>query len=421
MRVLPASAGPAARLILATRGARAVADGCMAVVMPAYLLLLGFNAFEIGVLTTATLLGSALLTLVIGVRAHRDSLRMLLIAMSALMTATGVGFAFIAEFWPLLVVAFVGTLNPSSGDVSAFLPLEHSILAHSISDRDRTDLFARYSLVGSLCAAVGTLSAALPDWLARSLSLDHLAAFRAVFLLYGGIGVAVAFIYRTLPTQAVTGAAEGEGDKMAGLGPSRPIVLKLAALFSVDSFAGGLATQSLLVLWLFATFQLSVAAAAQILFWAGLLTSVSYLISARIARRIGLVNTMVFTHLPANACLFALPFAPNLWMAITLLLVRSLLSSMDVPARTSYVMAVVTPAERPAAASLTAVPRSLAAALGPSLGGLLLSTSPFGWPFLLGGVLKAGYDLALLGLFRNVRPREEAISCTPHIEKEKRV
>jgi MFS family permease len=379
----------------------------MAVVMPAYLLLLGFNAFEIGVLTTATLLGSALLTLAVGVRAHRGSLRMLLIAMSALMAATGGGFALIEEFWPLLVVAFVGTLNPSSGDVSAFLPLEHSILAHSIADRDRTDLFARYSLAGSLCAALGTLGAALPDWLARDFTVDRLIAFRAVFLLYGGIGVIVAFIYRALPRQVVTAGVGGGEEKTAGLGPSRPIVLKLAALFSVDSFAGGLATQSLLVLWLFDRFQLSVAAAAQILFWAGLLTSVSYLISARIARHIGLVNTMVFTHLPANACLFALPFAPTLWIAIVLLLVRSLLSSMDVPARTSYVMAVVTPAERPAAASLTAVPRSLAAALGPSLGGLLLSASPFGWPFLLGGALKASYDLALLGLFRNVRPQEE--------------
>jgi MFS family permease len=378
----------------------------MAVVMPAYLLLLGFDALQIGVLITATLLGSAVLTLIVGLRAHRGSLRLLLIAMSALMAATGGGFALIDDFWPLLVVAFVGTLNPSSGDVSAFLPLEHSILSHSIADRDRTDLFARYSLVGSLCAAVGTLTAALPDWLARGLAIDHLAAFRTVFLLYGSVGVVVALIYRALPREAPDGAPDGD-EKPAGLGPSRGIVLRLAALFSVDSFAGGLATQSLIVLWLFDRFDLSVASAAQILFWAGLLTSVSYLISARIARRIGLVNTMVFTHLPANACLFALPFAPTLWIAIALLLVRGLLSSMDVPVRTSYVMAVVTPAERPAAASLTAVPRSLAAAVGPSLGGLLLSASPFGWPFLLGGALKAGYDLALLAMFRNVRPQEE--------------
>lgn len=407
MRLLPPSAGPAVRFLLVTRGARAFADGCMAVVMPAYLLILGFDPLQIGILITATLLGSAVLTLVVGLHAHRGSLRLLLIAMSALMAATGGGFAVIHDFWPLLVVAFVGTLNPSSGDVSAFLPLEQSLLSHAIADVDRTDLFARYSLVGSLCAAVGTLTAALPDWLARGLAFDHLVAFRAVFVLYGCIGVAVAFIYRLLP--ADTGAPEAAegGKKPAGLGPSRGIVLKLAALFSVDSFAGGLATQSLLVLWLFETFHLSVAAAAQILFWTGLLTSVSYLISARIARRIGLVNTMVFTHLPANLCLFALPFAPSLWVAIPLLLIRGLLSSMDVPVRSSYVMAVVTPAERPAAASLTAVPRSLAAAVGPSLGGLLLSASPFGWPFLLGGLLKGAYDVGLLVMFRNVKPQEE--------------
>jgi MFS family permease len=407
MRILPPSAGPAVRLILITRGARAVGDGCMAVVMPAYLLLLGFNPLQIGILTTATLLGSAVLTLIVGLRAHRGSLRLLLIAMSVLMAATGVGFVLIHDFWPLLIVAFVGTLNPSSGDVSAFLPLEQSLLSHAIADRDRTDLFARYSLVGSLCAAVGTLSAAFPDWLARGSAIEPLTAFRAVFVLYGAIGVAVAVIYRRLPRDAVAATAANGETKAAGLGPSRGIVLKLAALFSIDSFAGGLATQSLLVLWLFDSFHLSVAAAAQILFWAGVLTSVSYLISARIARRIGLVNTMVFTHLPSSLCLFALPFAPTLWVAIVLLLIRSLLSSMDVPVRSSYVMSVVTPAERPAAASLTAVPRSLAAALGPSLGGLLLSASPFGWPFLLGGALKAGYDLTLLGMFRNVASVEE--------------
>ncbi|MGE5540439.1 MAG: MFS transporter [Gemmatimonas sp.] len=405
VRLLPASAGPDARLLFATRGIRAVADGCMAVVMPAYLLLLGYDAVHVGVITTATMLGSAALTLLVGFRAHAASLRPMLVAMAALMAATGIGFAAAREFWPLLIVAFVGTLNPSSGDVSAFLPLEQSVLSHAVADTERTDLFARYSLVGSLFGAAGTLLAAVPDWLARGGQIDRLAVFRGVFVAYAIVGIAVAVLYRRLPRHEA--AREADAPKPAGLGPSRGIVVRLAALFSVDSFAGGLATQSLLVVWLFATFGISVAAAAQILFWMGLLTAVSYLVAARIARRIGLVNTMVFTHLPANVALMALPFAPTLGVAIALLLVRGFLSSMDVPVRTSYVLAVVTPPERPAAASLTAVPRSLAAAVGPSLGGALLGVSPFGWPFLLGGALKAAYDVTLLAMFRGVRPPEE--------------
>jgi MFS family permease len=408
MRILPPSAGRAARLILVTRGARAVADGCIAVLLPAYLLLLGFDPFRIGVLTTATLLGSAALTLLVGFKAHGTSLRLLLIATGFLMAATGMGFAFVRDFWPLLVIAFVGTLNPSSGDVSVFLPLEQSVLSRSIADVDRTDLFARYSMVGSLCGAVGTLFAALPDWIPRLFAVDRLGAFRAVFLLYGAVGLAAALVYRGLPRDKMLADGGPERTKPAGLGPSRPVVLRLAALFSVDSLAGGLVTQSLLVLWLFATFHLSVASAAQILFWTGLLASVSYLLAARLAARIGLIRTMVFTHLPASLCLMALPFAPSVWFAVVLLLIRGLLSSMDVPARTSYVMAVVTPPERPAAASITAVPRSLAGAIGPSIGGFLLTLTPFGWPFLMGGALKVGYDLTLLALFRKVRPPEEA-------------
>ena len=185
------------------------------------------------------------------------------------------------------------------------------------------------------------------------------------------------------------------------------MVHQLAALFSLDAFAGGLVVQSLLALWLFQAFGLSLAVTAQLFFWSGLLTAVSYLAAAPLARRIGLINTMVFTHLPANLCLVAVPFATELWQAIALLLLRSLLSQMDVPTRTSYVMAVVTPAERQAAASLTAVPRSLAAALSPSLAGWMLGAATFAWPLLLAGALKIAYDLALLARFRHIRPPEE--------------
>lgn len=403
MLLLPPTASQAASLILAARGLRAVVDGCISVVLPAYLLSLGFGALQIGVLSTATLLGSALLTLAIGFRGARGGLRTLLLASTALMIATGCGFALADGFWFLLLIAFVGTLNPSSGDVSIFLPLEQAALSGTVGDRDRTALFARYSLVGSLCGAAGTLLAAVPDRLAEALQADLSSLFRATFVFYAVIGLVVGLVYRRLRPDHAARRRDGR----SSLGPSKAIVLKLAGLFSVDAFAGGLVIQSLLALWLFQAFGLSVSEAAIIFFATNLLSAVSYLVAARIAMRIGLVNTMVFTHLPANACLIALPFVDDLALAIALLLMRSLLSQMDVPTRISYVMAVVTPAERPAAAGVTAVPRSLASALGPSLGGYLLGLGGFAWPLLLAGALKAAYDVALLFMFRNVKPPEE--------------
>jgi len=402
VQLLPPSATAETRLLLAARGLRATSDGFVSIILPAYLLLLGFDALHVGVLATATLLGSALLTLAVGFTGVRRHTRALLIAASLLMVLTGLGFAALDDFWPLLVIAFVGTLNPSSGDVSVFLPLEHALLAAGVSGRDRTALFARYSLVGSLLGAAGTLLAALPE-LAASWGVAPLAAFKGMFLLYALGGLITALIYRQLGRAAVIDG----GPPPSALGPSRRVVYQLAALFSLDAFAGGLVVQSLLALWLFQAFGLSLAVTAQLFFWSGLLTAVSYLAAAPLARRIGLINTMVFTHLPANICLVAVPFATELWQAIALLLLRSLLSQMDVPTRTSYVMAVVTPAERQAAASLTAVPRSLASALGPSLAGWMLGAATFAWPLLLAGALKIVYDLALLARFRHIRPPEE--------------
>ncbi|MFZ1413294.1 MAG: MFS transporter [Defluviicoccus sp.] len=404
MRFLPASATPTAKLILISRSVRAVADGCISVLLPAYLLALGFDALQVGLLTTATLLGSALLTLTVGLYGSRAGVRNLLSITSLLMLATGIGFAAVSAFGPLLLIAFVGTLNPSAGDVSAFLPLEQTALTNAIADKDRTDLFARYSMVGSLLGAGGALLAVIPDHLAGLSGADRISVYRLAFVAYAAVGLVVGLIYRKLPADPPVHKTKAA----APLGPSRHIVFRLAALFSVDAFAGGLVVQSILALWLFQTFGLSVVATAQIFFATNLLSAISYLVAARIAARIGLINTMVFTHLPANVCLMIVPFAGDLGVVIALLLVRSLLSQMDVPTRTSYVMAVVTPTERPAAASVTAVPRSLASALGPTLGGgLLLAAGPFAWPLLLGGALKAGYDLTLLLMFRHVKPPEE--------------
>jgi predicted MFS family arabinose efflux permease len=319
------------------------------------------------------------------------------------MLGSGAGFASVTDFLPLLLIAVIGTLNPSNGDVSVFSPLEQSLLSHSVTTEQRTALFARYSLVGNLVGAIGALAAAVPGVLAQWDVLELKAAVQVMFALYGLSSLAALALYHRLDSARV----RGDEARTAPLGPSRGIVYRLAALFSLDAFAGGFAVQSLLALWLFLRFDLSVEAAGTIFFWSGILASASFLAAPAIARRIGLVNTMVFTHLPANIFCVLVPFMPTLPLALLFLFLRALLSSMDVPARASYVMAVVSPAERPAAAGITAVPRSLAAAISPAIAGYLLTVSSFGWPLVISGALKIVYDLTLLTLFRKVKPPEE--------------
>ncbi len=393
------------RLYLA-RGLRAFGDGFVSLLLPLYLLDLGFGAFEIGVIASATLLGSGALTLAVGLHAHRYHYRTLLLAASVLMVGTGIGFATVSQFWPLLIVAVVGTLNPSNGDVSVFLPLEHAVLSRVVADRQRTAAFARYAVVGTLAAALGSLAAGLPSPLAGLTGWTQRGALQAMFAGYALLGVAAAIAYRGLPRSLESKASRTR----TPLTRSKRPVYTLAALFSLDSFGGGFVVQSLLALWLYQRFGLSLAATGTIFFATGLLSAVSYLVAVRIAGRFGLVNTMVFTHLPANLCLVAIAFVPHVGLAIALLLVRSLLSQMDVPTRNSYVMAIVTPEERPAAASITAVPRSLASAGSPFIAGYLLSVSTFGWPLLLAGGAKIVYDLLLLATFRRLPPPEERAS-----------
>lgn len=393
--LLPEGVEELALPLLMGRALRAFADGYVAVLLPAYLLALGFSTLDVGILSTATLLGSALATLAIGAWGYRLHHRRLLLGAALLMMATGFAFAMQTAFWPLLLIAFVGTLNPSSGDVSVFLPLEHARLAEAGQGNARTALFARYSLLGALFAALGALAAVMPDWLVAQGGISHLSAFRGMFVLYGFIGGVVWLLYRRLPQLP----AETETPPTP-LGPSRSIVIRLAALFSVDAFAGGLVINSLMALWLFQRFDVSLAVAGVFFFWAGLLTAVSQLAAPWVAQRIGLLNTMVFTHIPANVCLILAAMAPNIELAIVLLFVRALLSQMDVPTRSAFVMTVVTPAERAAAASFTSVPRSLASAISPTLSGAMFAAGWLAAPLVACGVLKIAYDLALWRAFR---------------------
>jgi MFS family permease len=388
-------------LLFLARGLRGFGDGFAIIILPAYLSALGYDPIAVGLVATASLLGTALLTLAVGVVAPRFDLRTLLLWGAGVMVATGIAFPAAQHLVVIAIVAFIGTINPSGGDLGMLVPLEHAMLARGASDQERTKVFARYSLIGALTMAMGSLAASVPDLLVRN-GFAELAALRLMFLGYAALGIASALLYRRLPH------ARAEERHHAPLGPSRTTVYKLAALFSVDAFAGGFIAQSLLVLWLFDQFGLSLSAAAVFFFWSNTLSAFSYPIAAWLAKRCGLVNTMVFTHIPSSIFLILAPFAPNAYVALGLLLLRSALSQMDVPTRTSYVMAVVTPPERPAASSITAAPRSVASSISPAIAGALLTSTFPGLPLVICGALKIAYDIALLYSFRHIKPPEEA-------------
>ncbi len=378
------------RPVVVARAIRAFADGFASVLLARYLTHIGFSGFQVGVVVTATLLGSAALTLWAGLRLNRWRAQTVLWASCALMALTGIGFSTVTRFWPLVVVGFVGTLNPSGGDVSLFLPTEQSVLADLTEVHERPHRFAIYNLAAAFAAALGALASALPERIAHAYGYDVATVERLSFLLYVVTAVGAAFVYRSLHSHAALAPPR------RGLHKSKSIVIRLSALFSLDAAGGGFVVTSLLVLYLDLRFGLSQGATGATLAAAGTLTAFSQLVSARLARRIGLVRTMVFTHLPANIFLILAGIVPSAPLAIAFLLIRAALSQMDVPVRQALVMRVVEPDERAAAASVTNVPRSLASALTPALAGLMFTHSSFGWPLVIGGVMKGTYDLLLL-------------------------
>ena len=400
--MFPRTATADAARLVATRGARGFADGLVSVLLASYLSRLGFTPLQIGAIVTATLLGSAALMLIIGLAGHRWPRRSVLFGASLLMLATGLGFYAATGFWPLFLVAFVGTLNPSSGDVTLFLPTEQAVLSEAVEPAERTEIFAWYNLAGAFAGALGALASGGPAHLARLWRIEVAQAERLGFLVYAFFGALSAFAYRKLSRAVEPLPAKGA----APLAKSRGVVLQLAALFSLDSFGGGFVVQSLLALWLFRRFAVPVATAAAIFFAVNLLSALSQLVSSRLTARIGHVRTMVYTHLPSSIFLILAGLMPTLPLAALFLLLRSALSSMDVPARQAYVMAMVPREERAAAASVTNLPRSLAAAVAPLVTGLLLQRSNFGWPLICAGLLKVTYDLLLFAGFAHRRPTE---------------
>jgi MFS family permease len=382
---------PDGRRLIATRGLRGYADGLVAASLAGYLGdQLGYSATRIGVIVTGMLLGSAVLTMFTGTWGWRFQRRLLLRAGALLMVTTGLVFATSTTFFVLLALGVIGTMNPSGSDVSVVQPIEQSLLPLTTNEADRTHVFARYTFFGGSLAALGALSAGMParlDWPAKS-----------VFVVYAVAGVAMLGVYATMSPQV---EAAAQVTTPTPLGPSKRIVYRLAALFSLDSFGGGFAVQSLLVLWLLRRHHFSVGKAGVVLGVMQILSAASGFIAVRIERRLGPLRTMAFTHLPGQILLIAAALMPTAPLAVACLIGRSLLSSMDVPVRNAYVMSVVTPAERAAAASVTNVPRSLASALPPIAAGWMLDHSNFGWPLIIGGSLKIVYDLLLLRMARD--------------------
>ena len=394
-----------ARLILA-RALRGFADGLVSVVLPTHLALLGFSASRVGALVTVALLGSALLTLAVGLYGARLAPRRVLLAATALFAATGLGFGGFDAYPWLLLVAFVGTLNPTAGDLSVFLPTEVALLGHEPDVRRRTTLFARYAVAGAVAGALGSLAVGLPQLAMTRFGVAEDAALRACFLIYAAFAPLLALVYVGLGAEADAPVRDASGAS-APLARSRRVVLHLSGLFALDSFGGGFAVQSLQALWLYERFGLTLAQAGTFFFAISLVSAAGQLLSPRLAARIGLVETMVFTHIPANLFLIGAAFMPSAPLALGFLLARAATSQMDVPARQSYVMAVVPPEERTAAAGVTNVPRSLAGALSPFLAGWMLEQSSFGWHLVAAGALKIVYDLLLLWQFRAVPPHRE--------------
>ena len=404
--LLPPSATPDAGRLITARVVRAFADGMVSVLLPAYLSQLGRNAAEIGAIATATLLGSAALTLALGLRSQRWPAKTLLLASCALMAATGLGFASVTAFLPLLVIAFVGTLNPTAGDVSVFLPIEQSLIASQVHASELATLYARSNVAAGVAGALGAAASALPVPLSALYGLGTLDGLRLAFFVYAFAACSAAWLYSGLQPQRLAPA-----EQRAAHGPllrSRAIVLKLSALFTLDSFGGGFVAQSLLALWLFQRFSFSVADAAGFFFATSLLSGASQLLSPVIARRIGLVRTAVFTHLPANLFLITAALMPNATLAVTFLLLRMALASMDAPVRQAFVMSVVPNEERAAAAAVTNVPRSLGGSAAPLIAGYLLAATSFGWPLIIAGSLKVLYDLLLLRGYQHQQHHHDA-------------
>ena len=401
------------RLLFASRFIRLFGYGALSIVLVLYLVAAGLSEWETGLLLSATLLGDTLVSLYLTTRADRFGRRRMLIAGAALMTIAGVVFALTHQFWLLVVVGTIGVISPSGHEVGPFLPIEQAALSQVIPDRLRTDVFAWYTLAGSLASACGSLVAGvLTDALQTSWS--PVASYRSVVILYATLGLVLCALFLRLsaaaeaPPVARLDAGASAFARLSGLHRSQRVVLRLSGLFALDSFGGGFVVQSFAAYWFHLRYGVDPATLGALFFAANVVAGFSALAASRLANRIGLINTMVVTHLPSNVLLMLIPLMPNLPLAATLLLLRFSISQMDVPTRQSYTMAVVAPDERAAASGITGVARTTGAAISPLFAGLLFAQPALlNVPFYIAGILKSAYDLLLFRAFRRLKPPEE--------------
>jgi predicted MFS family arabinose efflux permease len=397
--------GSDARLLFVTRTARLFAYGFLAVVLVLYLAALGFDGAAIGLLLALTLLGDTVISLWLTTHADRIGRRRVLFVGALLMAGAGIVFAATTAYPILVLAATIGVISPSGNEVGPFLAVEQSSLAQTVADERRTTVFAWYNLVGQVAVAVGALAAGFAVQALGQAGLSVAAADRLVVVGYAIVGLAMAAVFSRLsPAVEVPDAARSSLGGRLGLHRSRGVVLRLSALFGLDAFGGGFVLQSLITYWFATRWGVEPAGLGAILFVANLLAAASSLAAARIAARIGLLNTMVATHIPSNVLLILVPLMPSLPLAIAVLFARFSISQMDVPTRQSYTMAVVSPDERSAAAGVTGIARTTGAAISPAIAAPLVA-SPIAavaaLPFILAGVLKLVYDVSLWSLFRS--------------------
>jgi len=396
------------RLLLTTRALRTFGYGYLAVALGLYLQQLGFDAVHVGLVLTAAVAGSAAMNVLWSLVADRFGRRRTVATMAALMVGGGLVFALTDRFWLLVLGAFTGTISASSSEVGPFMTVEQAILPQTTSDERRTWLFSIYDTIGTLAGAAGALLTGTVGLFAR-LGLAGASAYRPLFLLYAAIGLANLVLFTRLSDRVESPRVEG-GRRFLGLHRSTGTVAKLSALFGLDALAGGFVVQSIVAYWFHLRWGLSPATLGVLFFWVGVLSGLSLLAAGWSARRFGLLNTMVFTHLPSNVLLILVPLAPSAWLAMLLFLARMSVSQMDVPTRKSYTMAVVAPDERMAAAGITNVARTVASAAAPALSGIAVAAGALGLPFLVAGGLKVVYDALVYATFRGVRPREEHVT-----------
>jgi MFS family permease len=404
------------RLLFATRIVRLFAYGFLSVVLVLYLVQVGLTEVQAGLLLTLTLVGDAAITLWITTTADRHGRRRMLILGAGLMLFAGLVFVATRDVVLLTVAAIIGVISPSGNEVGPFLSIEQAALSQIVPGKQRTRVFAWYSLVGSFATALGALAGGALAQGLQATGYSPLGSYRAIVIGYAALGLVLGALFSRLSSSVeveIVGkeplrAKQKTSTQLFGLHRSRGVVFKLSALFALDAFGGGFIIQSIVAYWFYVRFGVEPAVLGSIFFGANILAGISALAAAKLADRIGLINTMVFTHIPSNILLVLVPLMPNLPLAITILWLRTSISQMDVPTRQSYTMAVVSPDERSAAAGVTAIARSIGASVTPSLAGVLLSNAMLlSMPFFLAGGLKIVYDLALYRSFRALKPPEE--------------